>query len=1021
MKLGFTGCAALLVTSLDPALAAIEFNRDIRPILSDKCFICHGPDARAKGVPVRLDIEDEAKAERNGRRAIAPGDPAASLILQRITHEKKVMRMPPAATGLQLTSAEIETLRQWILEGAKWQAHWAFIAPVKTPVPPVNLVSWPRSPIDSFVLARLEKEGLQPSREASREKFLRRASYDLTGLPPAPAEIREFAADRRPDAYERAVDRLLASPRYGERIAARWLDAARYADTNGYQYDGERVMWRWRDYVISSFNRNTPFDQFALEQIAGDMLPNPTFEQRIATGFNRNHRGNTEDGIIPEEYAVEYVVDRVETTSAVFLGLTMGCARCHNHKYDPFTQKEFYRMFAYFNNVPESGRAMKYGNSPPLMLAPTPDQQSTLVALDAKLAGATDQLRAKQPEIDRLRAAWIDNYAALPSVRWAPSRGLDTAIPGQFLGDGERVAADPKAAQFDIDDRWSFSAWIRSDSTPSGTVFSRMARDDPKAKGFGLHVEDGALCFTMTSVWETDAFRARTTAKLSPDRWHHVAVTYAGSKMLEGLKISIDGAAATLTPEADNLYRPFSNAGGKFNVPLRIGGGAGKERRFRGVIEEARFYGRVLSPREIEMLAVRDSVDTVAAKPAAIRSETEKRILEASFLETGAPANIRLVAETRTSLLERREQLERTFPSVMIMAESPVRKKTHILERGAYDKPGELVEPGLPQVLPGLPEGVNNDRLGFARWLVDRRNPLTARVTVNRLWQMLFGAGLVRTVEDFGQQGDWPSHPELLDWLAVEFMDAGWNVKGLLRQIVLSSTYRQDSAASNELLQRDPDNRLLARGPRFRLPAEMIRDGALLSAGLLTERLGGPSVKPYQPDGLWKEVVMQDFDYVQARGPDLYRRSLYTFWKRTAAPPMMMNFDAAHREACVVRENRTNTPLQALNLMNDVTFLEAARFIGQRMILEGGASKQERLKYGFLLVNGREPGDRELEVLLDSLAWHGDYFATGGDRAKQYLSQGDSPSDQRIPRDELAAYAAVASLLLNTDQAVTKE
>ena len=1034
----------IIAASLGLATAApVEFNRDIRPILSDKCYTCHGPDAAAKHVPFRLDSEVAANADLGGGRyAIIPGNPDASILIQRITAEKRALRMPPVASGLKLSDAEIETFRQWIVQGAVWQKHWSFIPPIPPPLPAVHNPAWPRNPIDSFVLERLEREGLQPTSEASRETLIRRASLDLTGLPPTPGEIDAFLNDRSADAYEKVVDRLLASPRYGERMAFRWLDAARYADSNGYQFDGERVMWRWRDWVIDAFNRNEPLNQFALEQIAVDMLPNPTLDQKIATGFSRNHRANTEDGIIPEEYAVEYVVDRVETTSAVFLGLTLGCARCHNHKYDPFTQKEFYQVFAYFNNVPELGRAMKYGNSPPLVAAPTREQQKTLADLDSRLQIIEDFLQKRDAATTHAQQKWQRHLASSDPIYWTPSRTLEanfsfetdgeakpengsvTFAPGRI---GRAASFDGKAyldagpvAQFDIDDQFTLAAWIYSDETPDGSVMSRMA-DNFKGKGFGVHLDKGKAYVNITSNWNDDAIRLETEDTLAPRQWHQLTVTYSGSRMAEGIHVYIDGSLAKTKALLDTLYRPFRNAGGTFNQPFRIGTGWGGERRFRGLIDDVRVYSRVLSPDEASILASAESVNEIARKPDAQRSESEKLQLRSYYLENVAAQDVRESCRQRDALLDEKEKFERTLPTVMVMAESPVPKHTFLLERGAYDHPGAEVSPGLPVVLPPLPAGAPNNRLGFARWLTDPGNPLLARVTVNRFWQMYFGTGIVKTVEDFGSQGEWPSHPELLDWLATEFINSGWNLKALQKLIVTSATYRQSSRATLDLAQRDPDNRLLARGPRLRLPAEMIRDQALFDAGLLTEKLGGPSVKGYSPPGLWKEISMQDTEYVQAHGPDLYRRSLYTFWKRTIPPPEMITFDAANREACVVRETRTDTPLQALNLMDDVTFLEAARFVGQRMIKEGGATPAERLRFGFRLVIGRFPSPDEEKILDGSLQFHREYFSAKPAEAKTYLSQGESPADPNLDPVELAAYASVGSLLLNLDEAVTKE
>ena len=578
----------------------IEFNRDVRPILSDKCFLCHGPDAKAKNIPLRLDQEAAAKADLgNGRRAIVPGDPANSALIQRTTAEKAGLRMPPVHTALKLADNEIAILRTWIAQGAKWEKHWSFLPPKRHPLPAVRDAKWPRNPIDRFLLARLERESLAPSPEASREALIRRLSLDLTGLPPTIEEIDAFLNDKSAGAYEKLVDRLLASPRYGERMAARWLDAARYADSNGYQYDGERFMWRWRDWVIEAYNRNLPYNQFVLEQIAGDMLPNPALDQVIATGFNRNHRANTEDGIIPEEYAVEYVVDRVETTSTVFLGLTLGCARCHNHKYDPFTQNEFYRFFAYFNNVPELGRAMKYGNSPPVIPAPTREQQRQLASLDKSIRDIEHFLDTRSGEIDEALNAW-SRKNKVPED-WAPSSGRDIHYAGAPLPVWEPLAFRGKG-QFDIDDPFTLSAWVMPESVDNAAVLTRMA-DNARGKGYGIYLVDGRVHFHMTSNYDDDAIRVETEQRLAPKQRRHILVTYDGSVTAKGVTVYIDGKPEPVKVYQDTLYRPFRNAGRSFTEPLRIGSGGGKDRLFRGRIDDVLAYSRIVDAAEIRALA----------------------------------------------------------------------------------------------------------------------------------------------------------------------------------------------------------------------------------------------------------------------------------------------------------------------------------------------------------------------------------------------------------------------------------
>jgi mono/diheme cytochrome c family protein len=1008
---------AFLVLAVFPLAAqgpdAVEFNRDVRPILADKCFICHGPDAATKKVPFRLDREEFAKADLSGgRHAIVEGNPAASIMLARITAPDPARRMPPAYTQQTLTDVEVSTLRRWIEQGAKWQLHWSLIPPKPVDPPAVTSTTWPRNQIDRFILSRLERENLQPQPEAARAILLRRASLDLTGLPPSVADLDAFLADKSPQAYEKAVDRLLQSPRYGERMAARWLDAARYADTNGYQYDGPREMWRWRDWVIDAFNSNKRYDRFVIEQLAGDLLPNATPDQIIATGFNRNHRINTEDGIVPEEYFAEQVVDRVETTSTVFLGMTLGCARCHNHKYDPLLQKDFYQMFAFFNSLPELGRGMKYGNTPPLMPAPTPEQQAQLDAMERKIATARAALAAREKEIERAQTKW---ETGLDAGRWGPATSLVyTTGPAPIEFDGNKTIDVGDIAPFDISDPFTISAWVYSDAIPDGSIASRMV-DNPTGKGYGVHLNKGHVHVNITSIWADDAIRVESEDTLSPGAWHHVAVTVDGSRLATGVAATIDGRPAHLRIENATLYRPIRNNSTPFKEPFLVGGGWGPERRFKGQLEDVRVYSRMLGPDELAALAVHASLTEIARKAAAQRTPGEAFALRSAFLENDDAA--KSISELTLEL----DRMRRALPTVMVMQDLPQPRQAFILERGAYDKPGEKVERAVPAVLPQLPPDAPRNRLGLARWIVDGKNPLTARVAVNRLWQTIFGTGLVKTAEDFGVQGEAPSHPELLDWLATEFVRSGWDVKSMVRFMVISAAYRQSSTATPELEARDPENRLLARGPRFRLSAEAIRDQALFASGLLVEKIGGPSVMPYQPAGLWNETAMQDMKYTQGHGDDLYRRGLYTFWKRTIAPPMMVAFDAPGRETCVVRESRTDTPMQALNLMNDVTFLEAARALGQRMMKEGGSDPAARLRYGFRALLSRYPSTAEAGTLQDSLNYHRDYFATRPDAAARLLAQGESKADASLNPGELAAYATVASLMLNLDEAVTKQ
>ncbi len=1051
-----------------PLPAHVKFNRDIRPILSDICYTCHGPDKAKRKAELRLDIEASAKAKIEDRFAIVPGRPEQSELIRRITTSDADDHMPPADAGRQLTPRQIELLRRWIAQGAKWEAHWSFIAPVRTDVPKVSdfkiavagfrndangFSDWSANPIDGFILKKIAESGLTPSREATPEQLIRRMTLDLTGLPPTPAEADAFVAESIRDpqsAIRNLADHLLASPAYGERMASRWLDAARYADTSGYQSDGERSMWRWRDWVIDAFNRNMPFDQFTIEQLAGDLLPNATREQRIATGFNRNHRGNAEGGIIPEEYAAEYVVDRVDTTATVWLGLTMGCARCHDHKYDPLTQREFYSVFAFFNNVPEKGRAVKIGNSPPVLTAPTDAQEKELAKLDQQLAVAEARLHELEPQIVAAQTAWEKTLVAAPAMQWTATNGLQARFelngkltssfgkdatakfesgtaafaPGHgakaAVLDGKRFINCGDVGDFGFFDKFTLAAWIQPHGTDGGAILSRMveqAADSAFAsdsEGYSVHLKAGRVQVHLTKRWLDDALRVETEAALAPEQWHHIVVVYDGSRLASGVKIFINGQPQKMRVLLDQLNQTFQT-----KQPLRIGAGGGPANRFHGLVSDVRMYERTLSAEEIGIVATTENMNELAAIFPAKRTASQAAKLRSCFLAEHAPAPMREAQTNAAALREQRAKFIERLPTVMVMEEMVEPRETFVLKRGVYDQHGERVAPGVPASLPPLPVDAARNRLSFARWLVSPANPLTARVAVNHQWQMIFGTGLVKTAEDFGSQGELPSHPELLDWLATEFVRTGWDVKRLLKTLVMSATYRQSSRVTAELLARDPDNRVLARGPRVRLPAEMIRDQALAVSGLLVREIGGPSVKPYQPPGLWKEL--SGTDYVQDHGDALWRRSLYTFWKRTSPQPTMTTFDAAGREMCSVRPSRTDTPLQALALMNDVTFVEAARCLAQRVMREAGATADERVQMVFRLVLTRAPKPPELKVLLEDLNNHLARFRADPKSAQSLISAGDAPRDEKLDAIELAAYTGVAGLILNLDEAITKQ
>ncbi|MGH9720787.1 MAG: DUF1553 domain-containing protein [Bryobacteraceae bacterium] len=1029
---------------------AVDFKRDIRPILSDNCFACHGPDEKQRMVNLRLDTHDGIFADRGGSKLIVPGNGAASRLYQRISAEKQAMRMPPPAATTSLTGKQIDLIKRWIDEGAKVEEHWSFTAPQRHEPPEVKRATWPRSTIDRFVLARLELEGLKPSAEADKATLLRRVTFDLTGLPPTPVDIQAFLADRSPKAYEKVVDRLLASPQYGERMTLEWLDQARYADTHGYHIDSHRDMWPWRDWVIAAFNGNMPFDRFVTEQLAGDLLPGATKDQRIATGFNRNHMINFEGGAIPEEYLTEYVVDRVETTSTVFMGLTMGCARCHDHKYDPLKQKEFYEFFAFFNTIAEKGLDGRTGNAEPRMTLPSGQQKALLEeltqAVKSKEKAVTEkEIAAQESEWARKRAATLplpsrDGIAAHYEFdgHLADTSGLyghAQAVRGEVTyGEGPvgRAATLSGETQLDLSGEaigarpFSVALWLRSSSVKETAPLQKIA-DAATRRGFEIVLSDtaavpdlkraGYLIARLTNQWPANGLEVRTKERLLQNQWHHAAVIYDGSLKASGLQIYINGKRAEIEVVRDALSAPvettarFSIGNKQFGLP------------FKGSIGDIRIYNRGLSDAELETLAihwpVRSTIETI---PAARRSRDQRDRIREYFLTYDAPEDLRKWNSDLKTLRAEKTALEKAILNTMVMEELEKPRDTFVLGRGDYRNKGDKVTPDVPDALPPFPEDAPRNRLGLARWLTGPSHPLTARVAVNRYWQMYFGAGLVKTAEDFGSQGEAPSHPELLDWLATEFVRT-WDIKAMQRLIVTSATYRQASKASAELVERDPENRLLARGPRFRLPAETVRDSALAVSGLLNGKIGGASVFPYEPAGLWEDIAYGDVysaqTYTPSHGSDVYRRSMYSFWKRTMPPASLATFDAPDREKCTVRRLRTNTPLQALVLMNDPTYIEAARVLAEKAIAQTGTPA--RINYLYKRVLARPPAAREARVLGALAVKQLASFKENRDAARKLLSLGESKPDSRTDQNELAAWTMVASAILNLDEAITKE
>lgn len=1004
---------ALVFSATSLADAKVTFNRDVLPILSDNCFACHGPDSATREAGLRLDREKDAKKMSKGIAAIVAGDPEASEMIKRVHTDDPDDLMPPPDSRRQLSDREKEILREWIKEGAQWEKHWAFVAPKTPPVPPAKDPTWPINPIDHFILERLTEKDLAPSPRASKEKILRRVTLDLTGLPPTLAEREAFLKDSRPDALERVVDRLLASPRYGETMALPWLEAARFADTDGYQYDGPRFMWPWRDWVINAYNENKPFDQFTIEQLAGDLLPNATLDQKIATGFNRNHRYNSEAGLVPEEFLLENAVDRVDTTSTVWLGLTMGCARCHDHKYDPLSQENYYQMLAFFNNVPEAGRAVKGGNSEPYLPAPTRPQRAELARLDTEVASLLEEI---QPLLETTEGIAAESNSDLVL------QGLSYRHPDAVLRFPEskpvKIADKPigenkkSSGRFEIFSplkQYSVSLWIKPTDTGKGTIISRQSGNTQRTTGMNLRFRDGHLQFSVITRWIAGVAMVETKEKLPANQWSHLTFTFRGQLRASNQHIFINGQEAPL----NIIHNTNSNTGSaKKGTPLLIGGYP--QDAFEGEVRNLRVYQRPLRDREILALSEPASLQEIIALPDAKRTVAQKAKLKSALLEHG-PA--KAIYQKLIAARSKRDDYLRKLPTTMVMQENPEPKETFVRRRGVYNDYGKQVSRDVPEILPPFPQDAPRNRLGLAQWIVSPDNPLTARVTVNRYWQKYFGTGLVKTSEDFGVQGEKPSHPELLDWLATEFVRSGWDVKYLQKLIVTSATYRQQSHLTPKLLEVDPYNRLLARGPRQRLPGHVIRDQALALSGLLVEKVGGPSVSPYQPANLWIEMSM-GMRYKPSKGDDLFRRSLYTIWKRTVNPPSMAILDAADREACWVGVKRTNTPLQALTLLNETAFVESARKLAERVLRE---NPKDPVTYAFRLVTQRDPGPDEREILTGAL---NDYLATfqaDPESAKALSSIGSSPVPDDLELVQLAAHTALANVLLNLDEVITKE
>jgi Protein of unknown function (DUF1553)/Protein of unknown function (DUF1549)/Planctomycete cytochrome C len=1024
----------------------VDYNHQIRPILANNCLACHGFDAAERKGNLRLDVRDSALgAAESGEHAVVPGQPEVSALISRIHSTDDDLRMPPPETKKKLTDGEKALLKQWIAEGAKYQTHWAFTAPQKPALPEVRDNSWPRGEIDRFIAAKLDAAGLKPSREAEKTTLIRRVTLDLTGLPPTIAEVDAFLADSSADAFERLMDRLLASPFHGERMAVDWLDASRFADTHGYHIDSGRDMTRWREYVIESFNRGVPWDQFTVEQLAGDLLPETAdpaenLRRKIASGFNRNNMINFEGGAIPQEYLNAYIVDRVNTTGTVFLGLTVGCTQCHDHKFDPLTQKDFYSLYAFFNTLPENGLDGSKGNAAPLLKAPRPGQDQLLAAMSSGIATLEKRLASPLPEVDAAQARWEVIAFEEAKQAWqfgeaseAISKGgatLKKLPDGSYLAEGKNPDKETYEVRLLLRPELKQITALRLEALPD---------DSLPMKGAGRSANGNIV---MTGI----KIALRTDAK-GDGEWLNLSIKAAEAAFSQK-EYQIGGV---LDADPANGWGIFPEVGkahqAMFTLTEPLALDSPREVKvtldFQSQFAQHQIGRFRLAVASIAKPQLADVFPAEVAAALAIapdkRSDAQAAALKKHYREKVSPEFAKL-NEQMAKLKKELEDLEKSVPTVMVMQDMEKPRETFVLVRGAYDKPGEKVIPNIPSFLPPLPEGATHNRLALAKWLIDPQHPLMSRVTVNRYWQIFFGTGLVKTSEDFGTQGELPTHPELLDWLATEFMggtggtptalrgrEKGWDIKHLIRRIVTSSTYRQSSVITPDLKAKDPENRLLARGPRHRLQAEFIRDEALFLGGLLNRKIGGSSVSPYQPAGIWEELASRADgknwtaqEYSQSHGEDLYRRTMYTFWKRTAPPPSLMTFDAPDRETCTVRRARTNTPLQALVLMNDPTYVEASRKFAERIVKEGGGSLDERLTFAFRSTLARMPSTAELAVIRGIYEKQLARFKASPELATKLLSVGESPRDESLDAAELAAWSIVASTLMNLDETLTK-
>ena len=1031
----------------------LSFNRDIRPILVENCFACHGADSASRKADLRLDRREDAVEHG----AIVPGDVDSTAILDRIYSDDPEEVMPPPSLKKVLSAAQKEILKRWVAEGAEYEPHWSFIPPARPELPVVKNESWVQNPIDRFILARLEAEGLSPASQADRRTLARRVSLDLTGLPPEPSLVDSFLNDTQANAYERFVDRLLASLEWGEHRGRQWLDYARYADTNGIHIDNYREIWTYRQWVVNAFNSNMPFDQFTILQLAGDLVqnhgatntPEQALNNQVASGFNRCNMTTSEGGAIDEEYLVLYTRDRTETTSAVWMGLTTGCAVCHDHKFDPISQKEFYQLSAFFNNTTQNAMDGNTHDTPPILPVPRPQDIVRFASLEKEMPVAKAAVEARKEKAKPDFEAWIKQATPGSIAASLPQDSPLVELPlSEAQGSFARVKVIGKqsdlpltaattwqegpnrmpalllagkagelanSGDFEHDQAFSATFWLKVPANNSG--FAVLARMDDAAshRGWDVYVQGRRVSMHVVHAWPDIAIKVTANDQLKPDTWTLVSVTCDGSGTAEGVKISYDGKQQNPKVEKNTLQKNTIRT----LVPLTIGSRSPGSPAHGVGLAGLSLWGRSLSPAEIEGLMRSQSLLNIVALPADERPKAAEGLYDWWLLANDE--SFKSAQAKASSLESERAEIKKRGTIAHVMKEKNEMPKAFVLSRGDYDKRQDEVQPNTPAVLPQFPESSPRNRLGLAQWLLLADHPLTARVTVNRFWQEVFGTGLVRSSGDFGITGELPSHPELLDWLAIEFRESGWDIQKLFKLMVTSAAYRQQAGVAPEKLAKDSANRLLSRGPRFRMDAEMVRDCALAASGLLVKQIGGPSVKPYQPDGVWEAVSMggNTNKYSRDKGEGLYRRSMYWFWKRSAPPASMDIFNAPSREACTVKRERTNTPLQALVTLNDPQFVEAARALADRALEMGGESPESKIEFISERLLARSLVPDEMSIVKQSLDDLTAWYLAHPDDAKQLVGVGDS-KPRTADLVQLASWTMLANELMNLDENLCK-